>query len=134
MKWETGLWTKRHGMWSRYHFFFLLPLFLSFSFSSSFLLLSSFLFRAAPVAYGDSQARDPIRAAAASLHHSHSNTRSNHVCDQHQSSWQHQILNPWPGIEPATSLVRFLTQRATNELLFFLFGLSFIPYFLPPFL
>ena len=33
-------------------------------------------FRAAPVAYGDSQARGLIRAIAAGLHHSHSNTRS----------------------------------------------------------
>ena len=31
---------------------------------------------AAPVAYGSSQARGYIRAAAASLRHSHSNTRS----------------------------------------------------------
>ena len=30
-------------------------------------------FRAPLVAYGSSWARDPIRAAAASLHHSHSN-------------------------------------------------------------
>ena len=35
-----------------------------------------FLFRAAPVAYGSSQARGRIRAIAAGLHHSHSNTRS----------------------------------------------------------
>ena len=34
------------------------------------------LFRAAPAAYGGSQARDQIRAVAASLYHSHSNTRS----------------------------------------------------------
>ena len=34
------------------------------------------LFRAAPVAYGGSQARGPIRATAASLHHSHNNARS----------------------------------------------------------
>ena len=32
--------------------------------------------RAAPEAYGGSQARDRIRAAAAVLHHSHSNARS----------------------------------------------------------
>ena len=31
------------------------------------------LFRAASTAYGDSQARGPIRSAAASLHHSHNN-------------------------------------------------------------
>ena len=34
------------------------------------------LFRAAPAAYGDSQARGLIRAAAAGLHHNHSNTGS----------------------------------------------------------
>ena len=34
------------------------------------------LFRAESVVYGGSQARGCIRAAAASLHHSHSNTRS----------------------------------------------------------
>ena len=33
-------------------------------------------FRAAPVAYGGSQARGPIGATAAGLHHSHSNARS----------------------------------------------------------
>ena len=35
-----------------------------------------FLFRAAPSAYGSSQARDQIGAIAASLHHSHSNVGS----------------------------------------------------------
>ena len=34
------------------------------------------LFRAALAAYGSSQVRGLIRAAAASLHHSHSNIRS----------------------------------------------------------
>ena len=34
------------------------------------------LFRAAPTAYGDSQERGPMRAAAAGLHHRQSNTRS----------------------------------------------------------
>ena len=34
------------------------------------------LFRAAPAAYGGPQARGPLRATAAGLHHSHSNTRS----------------------------------------------------------
>ena len=35
-----------------------------------------FFLRAAPKAYGSSQARGQIGAAAASLHHSHSNARS----------------------------------------------------------
>ena len=41
-----------------------------------FIYLSIQLFRAAPVAHGSSQARGQIRAAAASLYHSHSNARS----------------------------------------------------------
>ena len=43
---------------------------------------SSFVFfRATPAAaYGDSQAKGLIRATAASLHNSHCNARSDHVC------------------------------------------------------
>ena len=37
-----------------------------------FIYLFILLFRAAPTAYGGSQARGPIRATAAGLHHSHS--------------------------------------------------------------
>ena len=36
----------------------------------------NFFFRVAPVSYGGSQARGPIGAVAAGLHHSHSNARS----------------------------------------------------------
>ena len=46
---------------------------------AGFFCLFLLFFRAAPAAYGDSQARGPIRATAASLHH---------------SSRQLQILNP----------------------------------------
>ena len=49
-----------------------------------------YLFRAAPVAYGDFQARGRIRAAAANLQHSHSNAGSLTHCAR-------------PGIEPASS-------------------------------
>jgi len=59
---------------------------------SSFPFFSFLLFRAVPAAYGSSQARGPIRASAAGLHHSHSNMGSElHL---HHSSWQRQILNP----------------------------------------
>ena len=51
------------------------------------LLLLFLLFKAAPMAYGGSQARGPIGATAASLHHSHSNTRS-------LTTEQGQELNP----------------------------------------
>ena len=43
---------------------------------SRFFFLSFFLFRAALAAYGNSQARGRIGAAAAGLHHRHSNTGS----------------------------------------------------------
>ena len=41
-----------------------------------FIYLFFFLFRAAPAAYGSSQARGWIRAEVTGLHHSHSNVRS----------------------------------------------------------
>ena len=44
-------------------------------FLSHFLFLF-LLFRDTPSAYGGSQARGPIRAIAAGVHHSHSNIRS----------------------------------------------------------
>ena len=44
------------------------------------------LLRATLVAHGGSQARGPIRAVAAGLHHSNSNVRSQLVCDLHYSS------------------------------------------------
>ena len=71
--------------------------------------------RAAFKAYGNSQAGGQIRAAAAGLHHSHSNTGS---------------LTHWlrPGIKPASSwvLVRFITTELQWELLtsFFFFNYS----------
>ena len=43
---------------------------------SEFLSFFLLLFRATPVAYGASQARGPVRATAAGLHHRHSNIRS----------------------------------------------------------
>ena len=47
-----------------------------FFFITFFFLVFCPFFRAAPAAFGDSQARDPIGAVAAGLHHSHSNARS----------------------------------------------------------
>ena len=63
-------------------------------------LLSSFffvfcLFKAAPAAYGVSQARGPIGATAAGLCHSHSNAGSEpHLLPTQQLLWQCRILNP----------------------------------------
>ena len=66
--------------------------------------------------YGSSQARGQIRAAAADLSHSHSNTRSEPMtyARAHDSTG---ALTHWvrPGIEPASLwiLARFLTHWAT---------------------
>ena len=58
-----------------------------------FIFLS--FFRAAPVAYGGSQARGLVGAVAACLCHRHSNARSDlHLLPTPHNSWQHQILNP----------------------------------------
>ena len=46
------------------------------------------------MAYGSSQARGQMEAAAADLHHSHSNTDPSRACNLHHSSWQCQMLNP----------------------------------------
>ena len=45
-------------------------------FGGFFIIVFVLLFRAAPAAYGSSQARSQVRAAVAGLHHSQSNTRS----------------------------------------------------------
>ena len=64
-------------------------------------------FRAAPIAYGSSQARGWIGTTAASLYHSHSSTATldpSHICDLCHSLQQCRILNPLrPGIEPTSS-------------------------------
>ena len=53
-----------------------------------------FLFGAIGAAYGGSQARGPIGAAAAGLCQSHGNARSSRICDLHHSLRQCQLLNP----------------------------------------
>ena len=67
-----------------------------------------FFFRAVPLAYGSSQARGQIRAAAPGLHHSHSSTRSN------------LHLQPIP--QPTVMLSRARDQTYTLR------GTSWVPY------
>ena len=52
------------------------------------------LFRAAPTAYGSSQARGQIAATAAGLCQSHGNAVLSHVFNLHRSSREVWILNP----------------------------------------
>ena len=58
------------------------------------------------MAYGSSQARGPIGAVAANLHHSHSNVGSTSIPQFIATSGR-------PGIEPKSSwiLVRFITTE-----------------------
>ena len=76
---------------------------------------SFLLFKAKPAAYGSSQARSWIRAAAAGLCHSHSNAGS----EPHLWPIQ-QLMATWarPGIEPVSSwiLVGFVSTRPQWEL------------------
>ena len=68
-----------------------------------------FFFRATPVVYGRSQARDWIKTAAASIVIATAIAMRDlsRICDLHHSSQQHLILNHWarPGIEPASSWI-----------------------------
>ena len=69
-----------------------------------------FLFRAAPAAYGGSQARGRIRAVVAGLHHSHSNTGSEpHLPPYTTVHSNTGSSTHWtrPGIEPVSSWVHF---------------------------
>ena len=75
----------------------------------------SFVFRATPVGYGSSKARGRIRAAALSLHHSHSNAGSQlHLGPTPQLTTMADLLltERGQGMEPAYSqiLVELLTR------------------------
>ena len=63
------------------------------------------LFRATPVAYGSSQARGPTGAAAAGLHHSHSNMGSELLLHLHYSSRHCLILNPLNEVRDRTHVL-----------------------------
>ena len=100
--------------------YFIVTQFFSFCFYFIYLLL----FRAAPAAYGVSQAKGQISTVATSLYQSHSNTGS-----QPSPQPTAQSLTHWarPGIEPAFSwmLVRFVNCWATTGTPFFFFFFFF---------
>ena len=83
------------------------------------------LFRAAPMAYGDSQARGTIGAAAAGLHQKHSNAVTVTYTTAHGNAGS---LTHWarPGVKPATSwfLVGFVSAAPRWELHEFTFELK----------
>ena len=97
--------------------FFLYACFSSFSFILSFFWG---LFRASPVAYGNSQAKGRIRASAAGRHHSYSNagamSATYTTAHGNAGSLTHRIK---PGIEPTSSwiLVRLIIPEPLWEFL-----------------
>ena len=70
----------------------------------------SLLFRSAFAAYGNSKARGQITPVAAGLHHSHSSSGSDCICNLHRSSWQRQILNPLSESRDRTSILMDTSQ------------------------
>ena len=74
-----------------------------------------FLFRGTTVAYGSSQARNQIEAAAAGLCHSSATSDLSHICNLHCSLWQHQILNPLSEARHQTHILMD-TSRFLNPL------------------
>lgn len=90
------------------------------TFYLSFFFFFSLLFRAAPKAYAGSQAGGWIGAAAAILHHSHSNLGSEPCLRPTPQFMAMLDLSHWarPEIEPATSLflIRFVSAVPLREL------------------
>ena len=67
------------------------------------------------MAYGSSQARSGIRAAAARLYHGHSNAESSCICDLHHRLQQYWVPNP---LRQARDITHILmdTSRVLNLL------------------
>ena len=92
---------------------------------TAFCLFVCLLFRATLAAYGASQDREQIRAAATHLCHSHSSARSElHLWPIPQLTATPDGSSAYrgrPGIKPASSwtLVRFVSGDPPRELLFF---------------
>ena len=86
-----------------------------------FIYLFILVFRATSAACGGFQARGRIRAAAASLHHSHSNARSQAAYVTYTTAHGNAISltrRARLGIEPASSwlLISFATAESQREL------------------
>ena len=63
-----------------------------------------------PVAYGNSQAKGPIGAVAASLARATAAQDSSHTCNLHHSSQQHWILNPLSEAKDRTLILMDASQ------------------------
>ena len=76
---------------------------LLYLFTYLFIYLVSF--RAAPEAYGGSQARGPIGAAAEAYTTATATWGPSHICDLCPSSQQHQIFNPLSEVRDRTQIL-----------------------------
>lgn len=74
-----------------------------------------FLFKATSVAYGSSQVRDQIRAAADGPHHAIAMPDLSHVCNLHHHSRQGWILNPVIKARDQTHILMDLVRFVTTE-------------------
>ena len=75
-----------------------------------FFVFCFLFFRAAGVAYGNSQVRGQIGAPAANLYHSHSVPDLSGVCNLHCSSWPHCIPNPLSEARDPTCILMDTSQ------------------------
>ena len=115
------------------------PFFFLFCFCFCFV----FPCKAIPAAYGSSQARGQIGAAATCLRYSHSNVGSKPCLQptpQHHSSQQHWILNPLSRARDQTCILMDTTwvcchhaTMGTPSFLFFFFFFFFFFFTPPPF-
>ena len=100
-----------------------------------FLFFFVLFFRVTPEAYGSSQARGQIEAAAAGLSHGHSGTASEPRLTYTTAHGNTRSLTHWtrPGIKPISSwiLARFVTAEPQQELLFCdkMYSLGFFLFF-----
>ena len=98
-----------------FFFFLFLSFSLSFSLSLFLSLFICFLGFYLCVAHGSFQAKDRMRARAASHSPSYSNSGSERVCDQYHSSQQLWILNPLSEARDRTCILMD-TNRVLNWL------------------
>ena len=77
---------------------------------------SSFFFNGHSYTILSSQAKGRIRAEAAGLFHSHSNTDPSCICNLHHSSQQGQILNPLSEARDRTHILMMRTSQVLNLL------------------
>ena len=81
-----------------------------------FIFIVFLLFRAAPAAYGSSQARVKLELQLPAYVTATAMQDLSHVCNLHHSSWKCRILNPLSEVATSWLLVRFVSAVPRQEL------------------